>query len=111
MAMAGLEYKNNFFLKLSNKGQSTVEYILLLAVAISVVTAVFKSQGFQNLFGEEGTFNAQFRMETEFSYRHGLGGKKFLPETINYNDKHETYLEDSGSLTRFFGAKDPYPIQ
>lgn len=109
MVMVRNKNKNFNLKKLDQKGQSTVEYLLLIAVIISLISTVFKSQAFRNIFGEEGTFAAEFRKEIEFSYRHGLRGRQFLPETINYNDRHDTYLETSGTLTRFFGAKDEYP--
>lgn len=101
--------ENKSFPVLNHYGQSTVEYILLISVIASLVFTIMKSEGFQNIFGEEGTFSEQFRKETEFSYRHGLGGKAFLPETIDYNTRHDTYLPVGGGNTRFFGAKEGYP--
>jgi hypothetical protein len=102
-----MEYKSKIWhLKNDQKGQSTVEYILLLAVIISLVGTVLKSDMFRQLFGEEGKFAQEFRKEIEYSYRHALKGREFHT-TPNYNQPHDSY-ERVGD-TRFFGAKEKYP--
>lgn len=93
---------------LDQKGQSTVEYILLFAVVISLVGFVMKSQRFQELFGEDGKFAKTFRSEIEYSYRHARWGKvKNLGEVPNYNQKHDSW--EKNGATRFFGPEQKYP--
>lgn len=89
-------------------GQSTVEYVLLFAVVTVLVMTIFKSDKFKELFGDNGKFSDVYRRELEFSYRHGLSGRKPF-ETPNYiGGEHESFKGENGS-SRFFGAKDGYP--
>lgn len=104
MVKCRLAFKRSF---LGQTGQSTVEYILLLAVVVIAVNTVFKSKAFQSIFGENGKFSKEFRGEAEYSYRHAIRGRKLFREP-NYARKHDSYIQ-SGSSTRFFGAKEPYP--
>lgn len=91
---------------LNQKGQSTVEYILLFAVITIAVNTVFRSEAFQAMFGENGKFSKEFRAESEYSYRHAIRGRKLWREP-KYNRPHDSYKK--GAKTRFFGAKEPYP--
>ncbi len=84
-------------------GQSTVEYILLLVVVISLATTVFKSDAYNRLFGDEGKFTSVFRRELEYSYMHGLSGKTGFRVPGYGGGNHDSYND------RFFGSKDPYP--
>lgn len=88
--------------KIEQKGQSTVEYILLFAVVATLVTFVFKSKQFQDLFGDEGKFANIYKKEIEYSYRHGLGGREPFTQPDYKSAQHDSY---SG---RFFGAVDAY---
>lgn len=94
----------------SQSGQTMVEYILLLAVAISLVYTFYNSETFRRLFGEQGTIGQRIRIESEFSYRHAYMRKR--PATdIDKNNRssteHHSYSDGTGS--RFFGAKMQYP--
>ena len=104
-----MESKRQISILSNQAGQSTVEYILLFSVIISLVTTVFKSDTFNKIFGENGKFAQEFRKEIEYSYRHGIKGRAFLPESINYDGSHDSYVEGGGAETRFFGAAEPYP--
>lgn len=96
--------RNNFSrVKLDERGQSTVEYILLFAVIISLITFVFQSDAYQALFGDNGKFTSVFKREIEYSYRHGLGGRKRFERPSYNTGRHDSY---NG---RFFGARDAYP--
>ena len=101
-----IRFRNKKFILLNQKGQSSVEYILLFAVVVVLATTVFKSEAFIKLFGQDGLFAKTYREEIEFSYRHTLGGRKAFT-TPNYDSPHSSY--QGGSGTRFFGAKDAYP--
>lgn len=55
-------------------GQSSVEYILLLAVVVSLMTAVMRSDAFQGALGEESQIFASLYQQMSFSYRHPDSG-------------------------------------
>ena len=104
MAMDGIKHKSNI---LDQQGQTLVEYILLLAVVVSLTTFVFKSDYWQSYFGPDGKFDSVFRARIEYSYRHALGGKNFYSQP-NYGDRnHDSYY--GNGATRFFRPKEAYP--
>lgn len=91
---------------LNSKGQSTVEYIMLLAVTAFMVSAVYNSEAFDDYFGEGGTFAKAMTREISTMYQYGIRTDKSYRD--NYGSaNHSSYK--SGKATRFFGAKDPYP--
>ena len=97
----------------NQQGQTLVEYILLLAVAVSLVLTFYNSEAFRRLFGSQGTFGVKLKNGSQFSYRHA-----YLPANpadivdVEKNNKegaiHPSYLDTKNSGTRFFGPKDPY---
>lgn len=87
------------------KGQSTVEYILLLGVVVVLVLGVIRSQGFQEVLGKEGTFFRAYKSILEFNYQHGFPGSRKNP--IDYSGLHPSYSRPDGS--RFFIPLEPYP--
>ncbi len=95
----------------NKKGQGTLEYVLLMAILISVFTMVINSAPIKNIFGKEGKFVKAIQGEFEFQYRHGLYGRDLLGEGTNQVDyntaNHTSYKIGSGS--RFFGPKTSYP--
>ncbi|MBY0516138.1 MAG: hypothetical protein K2P81_04475 [Bacteriovoracaceae bacterium] len=99
--------RSNKFLKAT--GQSTVEYILLLAVVISLVYIVINSPLFKQFIGRNGTFAQKMKATTEWNYRFGSQG--VLPYSqINYsNATHPSYWNSSTSSTHFFGPLKNYP--
>ncbi len=99
----------------SERGQTLVEYILLLAVAVSLVTTVYRSQAFRKLFGEQGEIGKKMKTQNEFAYRHAFytsGPSNATVPDIPRNNKdiseHPSYKGSGGENTRFFGPKDPY---
>jgi hypothetical protein len=99
---------------LSEKGQTLVEYILLLVVAVSLFMTFYKSQTFRRLFGEQGEIGKKLKSQNEFSYRHAFYGsgpaRTTLPDIDRDNKDisvHPSYAEP-GVGTRFFGPKEPY---
>ena len=99
----------------NEKGQTLVEYILLLAVAISLVLTFYNSEAFKRLFGSHGRIGLRIKQESEFSYRHAYGidyASKEIPSDISPDNKdiavHPSYWDPKNSGTRFFGPRDPY---
>lgn len=87
---------------LNSKGQSTIEYLLLLVVIASLAATVFNSQAFRNIFGKDSSFFAIMQSRIQFTYRHGLEGEK--DDTFNYGDgtAHSSYFSQEENKTRFF---------
>lgn len=103
--MVGLGNRHAAFLRA--RGQSTVEYILLLAVVISLIYLITRSERFRALLGEGGTLATNMKGTTEWNYRFASPGTDEF-STINYpNARHPTYW--NGTTTHFIGPKDPYP--
>jgi|SRR5690554_4380846 len=95
----------------NESGQTMVEYILLLAVAVSLVITFYNSEAFRRLFGEQGEVANKIRNDSEFSYRHGYtrGNTGDVPATNRDGSIHPTYYNPVQSGSRFFSAKDSYP--
>lgn len=95
----------------NEKGQTAVEYILLLAVIVSVTTMIFNSDFVRDYFGENGTFVRTFKRELEYSYRHAVPPTRASTGRINNQNyrsaNHKSYRYNGN--TRFFGALNGYP--
>lgn len=87
----------------SERGQSAVEYILLLAVVMSLVMVVFRNKTFQYYMGPDSPYFETLRTYIEHSYRYGSPIVTGLtpPDSNSYNDQHTTYLSETGQ-SRFF---------
>lgn len=96
----------------SESGQTAVEYILLLVVAISLVLTFYRSATYQRIFGENGQLGTQLKSENEFAYRHAfLRNRDPGPVPASYSEvaEHPSYSNPGGgSKTRFFGPLSPY---
>lgn len=94
----------------SQTGQTMVEYMLLLAVALSLVITFYNSAAFKRLFGNQGSLGKTIKDESEFAYRHAYMRNK--TEDVSRENRngsvHPSYTNPSGG-SRFFSAKDPYP--
>lgn len=89
---------------INEKGQSTVEYILLFAVVASITFTIFNGLGFNELFGPNGTVATSYRNQLEFSYRHAFAQQEPGVEPNYRTGQHESYNGD-----RFFSASEAYP--
>jgi hypothetical protein len=96
----------------SQRGQTVVEYILLLSVAVSLVMTFYRSQAFKRLFGENGQVGKQIKSQTEFAYRHAYSRNRPSSDISRTNKdgaSHPSYADITNGGTRFFGPSDPYP--
>lgn len=96
----------------SQKGQTVVEYILLLVVAVSLVLTVYRSQAFKRLFGEQGLLGQQIKSQSEYSYRHAgprAAASVDIPRDNKDGATHPSYADTAAGGTRFFGPKTAYP--
>lgn len=103
-----MENKKLFYL-LDQKGQSSVEYLMLVVIIVSMTIAVLKSNAFQDFFGSQGQFATVYKSEIEFSYTNSYQGREAFEEPDYNNPDHSSYKGSSG--TRFFGANQEYPAQ
>ncbi len=93
------------------KGQTMVEYMLLLAVVVSIMLTFYKSKLFQKYFGNKGSIGQTIKKRSEFSYRHGfMGVEDPQPKDSREGRTHPTYVDPAGG-SRFFGPKTKYPAQ
>lgn len=94
----------------SQRGQTMVEYILLLVVAVSLVITFYNSRAFQRLFGAQGEVAQNIKSESEFSYRHGFVRDRPENDSGVVRDirQHPSYKNFETGETRFFGPKEPY---
>lgn len=96
-------------------GQTLVEYILLLVVAVSLVLTLYRSQAFKKLFGDQGKLGLQIKSQNEFSYRHAFsasGPGRVRPPDVSQTNRdisiHPSYADTENNSSRFFGPKDKY---
>jgi hypothetical protein len=90
-----------------------VEYILLLAVVVSLILTFYNSEAYRRLFGSKGKFAKMIKEESEFSYRQAYSRTSSPDITVPNAGEREitqypSYKAPSGD-TRFFGPRNPYP--
>lgn len=93
---------------LNHRGQSTVEYILLLAVVVSLIFTITSSQRFKDLLGEGGSFATTMKSEMEWNYRFASQGRSSVNTIIFPNAFHPAYYNINRNTTRFIGPIKPY---
>ncbi len=91
----------------SQRGQSTVEYVLLLAVIVSLAYAVLRHEAFRRFFGPGSEGFLAITKYIEHSYRHGGPEKEYTYSSDSYrtSGRHWSYTKES----HFFGPKKKYP--
>ena len=96
----------------SARGQTAVEYILLLAVAVSLALTFYRSATYQKIFGPNGELGNQLKVENEFGYRPAYLRNRPPNDTekpTSDASDHPSYGENG--RTRFFGPRNIYPAQ
>ncbi|MDC1173764.1 hypothetical protein OAT67_00080 [Bacteriovoracaceae bacterium] len=92
----------------SEKGQTTVEYVLLLAVVISFTVAIFQSQRFQEFMGSDSAFFTVIKTRMEYNYRHA-----YLPPepemNLDVKAPHDSFYDSEGDSSHFFVTIKAYP--
>lgn len=99
--------------QLDQLGQSTVEYVLLLAVVVSLVFTVINSARFKDLLGEGGGFALRMKDEMEWNYRFA---SQYYGDASAFNvnlgsRNHPGYYNQRKGATHFIGPLRPYPQQ
>jgi len=95
----------------SQRGQTVVEYILLLAVSVTLVMTFLKSDAFRRFFGDQGQLGVMIKAETEFAYRHAFlrNNQGNIPSNNRQGSAHPSYFNAEASDTRFFRGEERYP--
>ena len=106
--MVWMDNKNKNIL-LDEKGQSVVEYIMLLAVISSITFSIINSDKFKDFMGKDSSFFAGLRSQLEYAYRHGYLNSESDRSDNNYSGPHETYYNIDDGQTRFFSGGEQYP--
>ena len=91
---------------MNQKGQSIVEYVLLIGLLLMIAVSIFKSEQFKRIFGEDSELFTKLRRQFEYEYRHGLSGVIDTSDN-SYGGDHESFY--SAGKTRFFSPDTPYP--
>lgn len=94
-------YKKYFYLLRNKKGQSTVEYILLLAVVITFMTTVWNSRSFKEFFGEDSSFFTRISQKIRIDYRYAANLPIDTDNPVTPIPIHPSFSPGSGE-TRFF---------
>lgn len=90
--------------KSNQLGQSSVEYILLLILIVSLSLVLFRSRRFQDFIAEDNEMMNTLQGHFEMSYRHGhiFEGNNEL----NYDQAHRVFSD--GQSSNFFVSIEPY---
>lgn len=99
---------NRSYRILKQDGQSTVEYILLLAVVVSLIYTLVNSDRFKSVLGEGGSLGTNMRLETEWNYRFAKP-RNGLTTGWSGSAEHPSYWNTGAGSTHFIGPLNPYP--
>lgn len=104
--------QNSVFLR-NKKGQSVVEYILLLAVLSSLGYAVYNNRRFKDFVGGNKGLFVAIRKGMEYSYRYGrpLNADADYDKGMEFeytNNTHDTYYDSKTGASRFFTGATSY---
>jgi hypothetical protein len=94
----------------NQKGQSTIEYVLVMGVALILVVNFVNSDKFKELMGGDSEIFKRYKNYLEYSYRHTHFSVQDEPTNNfnNYSGNHESYTIEDFNDTRFFIVRNPY---
>ena len=109
------ESQNTNFLK-NAKGQSLVEYILLLVVISSLGYSMYNTKRFKDFIGGNQGLFLTMRKGIAYSYRYGREYNRDIDydEKMNFEYKtnqHDTYFNKEQGNSRFFTGINAYGSQ
>lgn len=91
---------------LNQRGQTMIEYVLLLSVVVSLAFAFMNSDTYKKYVGKDSLLMQKLVRQMSYSYRHGRQGEVDLS---NYSTDHETYFNRDEGRSRFFTPIEKYP--
>lgn len=93
-------YKTEFYTLKNNSGQSTIEYVLLLAVVLTFMTTIWNSRFYKEFMGEDSEFFNGIARKIEVNYQYSvtvpIGTTTPNPPALH----HPSF--STGSDSRFF---------
>lgn len=102
-----MDYQGENIILDNEKGQGTVEYILLLIVLASLTNFIIKSSVMKDFLGNGNGMYEQMARIIEFSYRYGHN-ENIDNYSNDYNDiELQSYRNENGN-SRFFGPTSTY---
>lgn len=94
---------------ISKKGQTVVEYILIMGVVTTVAVSVINSDAFKRLLGKDSEVFSQYGSYIQYSYRHAHPGSGDMSVDDDYaNQGHRSYVDPATNESRFFTPLEPY---
>lgn len=98
-------------MKMNQRGQTSVEYVLVLGVVLLLTMTVIKSNRFKSLVSGDGDVFQGYKNYMEYTYRHAYFDLKDSQSNYGaYTGNHNSYTQDSGIDTRFFLVRNPYGL-
>ena len=103
------------------KGQSTVEYVLLLSVVMLLILVVLRTPAFKNFLGKDSPFFRLLKYRFVYTYCYAGDGlispisvsppKKCHEPGYDYGTvtSHQSYSNTTTGESRFFSGKEKYP--
>jgi hypothetical protein len=93
----------------NNSGQTTIEYILILIVIITVYAMVLKNPRIKQ-YMSGGAMIEELATYMQYCYRHALpGNAKETYPAFYQSATHASYSGGAVGTTRFFGPRQGYP--
>ena len=90
----------------NERGQTTVEYVLLMGVIFTLILTIMNTQAYDNMFGQNSIVFQQLKSKVEFSYRHAFFSQG--NQAVNYANTHPSF--DNQVESRFFQPAEEYPV-
>lgn len=97
----------------SQKGQTVVEYLLLIAVMVFITMMIMTSPVFKSWMGKDSVLFTELRRQMVYAYCNPMPAKSDSQESCehDYGTILESYKAEPGDAggTRFFIPADEYP--
>jgi len=100
---------NTILNKNGNRGQSTVEYIMLLSMIAVLAISVLNNARVRAFLGPESKVLENIRTYMEYAYRTGSTTSSGAGQSFEYSGFHDSYYNTQEGMTRFFTTEGRYP--
>jgi hypothetical protein len=91
------------------KGQSLVEYIMVLSLVVFIFSMIMTSPFMKNIFGPQANFLNWLQKRATYHFRFGdFPENRQFEHSSNYQNHHPLYMYSQGG-SRFFTHAEPYP--
>lgn len=101
-------YKIKLHVLKNNSGQSTIEYVLLLAVVVTFMTTIWNSKVYKDFLGEDSEFFNGIAKKIEHNYQYSVTVPIDTTTAIPPPTNHPSFSSGANSLF-FTHNGDTYP--